>query len=88
MQAECDFHLRESNFDMYTCEYDTHECNNDTQECDLNMQIVISIRIVVLTCTNVSTTFLTMISTRTRKMLHEKCDFDTYECDFDTNECD
>jgi hypothetical protein len=78
LHAECDFHLHESNFDMYTCEYDTHECDNDTQECDLYMQIVIFTRILVLTCTNVSTTLLTVISKRTRVILHEKCDFDTY----------
>jgi hypothetical protein len=30
----------------------------------------------------------TVISTRTRVILHAECDFDTYECDCDTHECD
>jgi hypothetical protein len=63
LQAECGFHLHESNFDMYACEYDTHESDNDTHECDLYTQSVIFTRIVMLTRTTVLSKGTRVIST-------------------------
>jgi hypothetical protein len=74
LQAGCDFHSHESNFDTYRCEYDNHECDYDTLECNLYKQSAIFTRRVCFL--HVECNFYT------------KCDFDRYGRDNNTHDYD
>jgi hypothetical protein len=69
--AKCAFYTRDSKFDtdcdfdthewFWECDFVTYECDFDTYKWDLYSQSVISIRIVILTSTNVTMTLTTVI---------------------------